>query len=237
MRPPFRSRPLLTAALAGIVGGLIFASLLLLVAQPTEGVRFWAPVALATAVALGAAIATQIALGLGQPAADSSSFEPAIQALSFSAAPPGGLVPTAEAMVRFDEELRLAAEYARPLCVALLGLDAAPGVEAQDALEALRQLTAGAVRGQDVVTERGGAEVLLMLLETTDASGWVVAERIHQRVSAVGVGLLRCVLVAPAASDSLREVLDELDSGLEACREMNIIFADPTRQLARTGPA
>ena len=236
MTAPFRPRPLLTAALAGIVGGLIFASLLLLVAQPSEGVRFWAPIALATAVALGAAFATQIALGLGHRAAE-TSLEPAIQALSFSAAPPGGLLPTAEAMVRFDEELRLAAEYARPLCVALLGLDARPGVDGQDALEALRQLTAGAVRGQDVVTERGGAEVLLMLPETTEASGWVVAERIHQRVSAVGLGTLRCVLVAPAASDSLRELLDELDSGLEACREMNIVFADPARQLARIGPA
>ncbi len=230
-----RPGSLLTAALAGIVGGLVFASLLLLVEQPNEGLRFWAPVALATAVALGAAFATQIVASLGG-AAPEASPEPVIQELSFSAAPPGGLLPTAEAMVRFDEELRLAAEYARPLSVALLGLDAAPGVDRQDALEALRQLTAGAVRGQDVVTERGGAEVLLMLLETTDAAGWVVAERIHQRVSAVGVGLLRCVLVAPAATDSLREVLDELDSGLEACREMNIVFADPTRQLARSGP-
>lgn len=230
-----RPGSLLTAALAGIVGGLVFASLLLLVEQPTEGLRFWAPVALATAVALGAAFATQIVASLGG-AAPEASPEAAIQALSFSAAPPGGLLPTAEAMVRFDEELRLAAEYARPLSVALLGLDAAAGVDRQDALEALLQLTAGAVRGQDVVTERGGAEVLLMLLETTDASGWVVAERIHQRVSAVGVGVLRCVLVAPAATDSLREVLDELDSGLEACREMNIVFADPTRQLARSGP-
>ena len=230
-----RPGSLLTAALAGIVGGLVFASLLLLVEQPNEGLRFWAPVALATVVALGAAFATQIVASLGG-AAPEASPEAAIQALSFSAAPPGGLLPTAEAMVRFDEELRLAAEYARPLSVALLGLDAAAGVDRQDALEALLQLTAGAVRGQDVVTERGGAEILLMLLETTDASGWVVAERIHQRVSAVGVGVLRCVLVAPAATDSLREVLDELDSGLEACREMNIVFADPTRQLARSGP-
>jgi GGDEF domain-containing protein len=236
VRAALRTGPLLTAALAGIVGGLVFASLLLLVEQPSEGLRFWAPVALATAVALGAAIATQIATSRGAPES-APSREPAIQALNFSAAPPGGLLATAEAMVRFDEELRLAAEYARPLCVALLGLDAATGVDRQDALEALRQLTAGAVRGQDVVTDRGGAEVLLLLLETTEASGWVVAERIHQRISAVGVGVLRCVLVAPAATDSLREVLDELDSGLEACREMNVVFADPTRQLARTGPA
>jgi len=236
VRVALRPGSLLTAALAGIVGGLVFASLLLLVEQPNGGLRFWAPVALATAVALGAAFATQIVASLGG-AAPEASVEAAIQALSFSAAPPGGLLPTAEAMVRFDEELRLAAEYARPLSVALLGLDAAAGVDRQDALEALLQLTAGAVRGQDVVTERGGAEVLLMLLETTDASGWVVAERIHQRVSAVGVGVLRCVLVSPAATDSLREVLDELDSGLEACRELNIVFADPTRQLARSGPS
>jgi hypothetical protein len=30
-------------------------------------------------------------------------------------------------------------------------------------------------------------------------------------------------------------VLEELDSGLEACREMNIAFADPTRLLAKAG--
>jgi len=87
-----------------------------------------------------------------------------------------------------------------------------------------------------VVTTRGEAELLLMLLETTYSAAWVVIERIHQRVSAVGVGTIRSVVVAPVPSDSLRDVLDELDSGLEACREMNLTFADPTRLLAKAGP-
>jgi hypothetical protein len=222
---------MLGATVAGLLGGVVFASVLLLVVTPSAGLAYWAPVAIATAVSLGAALGSQV-MGALQPAPPAE--EGMTYALSFSAAPPGGLMPTAEAMIRFDEELRLAAEYGRPLCVALVGLDAADGVEQPDALEALRQLSAGAVRRQDVVTERGSAEVLMMLLETTYSAGWVVMERIHHRVSAVGVGSPRCVLVAPAATDSLREVLDELDSGLEACREMDLLFADPTKLLART---
>jgi hypothetical protein len=224
---------MLGATVAGLLGGVVFASVLLIVVSPDEGIRFWAPVAIATAVALGAAFGSQV-IGVLQPPAAGAAAAEAV-ALSFSAAPPGGLMPTAEAMVRFDEELRLAAEYGRPLCVALVGLDHQEGVDAADALEALRQLSAGAVRRQDVVTERGSAEVLLMLLETGYSAGWVVMERVHHRVSAAGVGHLRCVLLAPLESDTLREVLDELDSGLEACREMNVLFADPTKLLAPAG--
>jgi hypothetical protein len=157
-------------------------------------------------------------------------------AVSFSAVPIGGLLPTADAMIRFDEELRLAAEFGRPLCVALIGLDPEARIDAIDAREALRQLAAGAVRRQDVVTERGDAELLLLLLETSYSAGWVVAERIHRRVSAAGIGPLRCVLLAPAHDDSLREVLDELDSGLEVSRATKVVFADPTRLLAPLSP-
>jgi hypothetical protein len=230
---PLRLGPTLGAAVAGVVGGVVFGSVLLLLEPPT-GIHFWAPVALATAVALGAAFGSRLVGALppdGTPAGDST-----VQALSFSAAPPGGLIPTAEAMIRFDEELRLAAEYGRPLCLALIGVDPENGVAAGDALEALRQLAAGTVRRQDVVTTRGETELLVMLLETSYSAGWVVIERIHQRVSAVGVGTIRAVVIAPGAPDSLRDVLDELDSGLEACREMNLAFADPTRLLATAGP-
>jgi hypothetical protein len=225
--------PILGAAVAGIVGGAVFGSVLLLLEPPT-GVHFWAPVALATAVALGAAFGSQL-IGTLQPGVPADG-DPTVYALSFSAAPPGGLMPTAEAMIRFDEELRLAAEYGRPLCLALIGADPASEVAAEDALEALRQLAAGAIRRQDVVTTRGEAELLLMLLETSYSAGWVVIERIHQRVSAVGIGKIRSVVVTPIPPDSLRDVLDELDSGLEACREMNLTFADPTRLLAKAGP-
>jgi hypothetical protein len=223
----------LGAAVAGIVGGAVFGSLLLLLEPPT-GMHFWAPVAIATAVALGAAFGSQL-IEARQPSV-SPAGDPTVHAISFSAAPPGGLMPTAEAMIRFDEELRLAAEYGRPLCLALIGVDPEDGVAAEDALEALSQLAAGAVRGHDVVAARGDAELLLMLLETTYSAGWVVIERIHQRVSTVGLGTVRCVVIAPVAADSLRDVLDELDSGLEACRDMNLSFADPTRLLAAARP-
>ncbi len=239
MRRPTWLGPTLGAAVAGIVGGAVFGSVLLLL-EPPSGIHFWAPVALATAVALGAAFGSQLIVALHPN--DVAAGDPTVYALSFSAAPPGGLLPTADAMIRFDEELRLAAEYGRPLCLALIGIDPENGLATEDALEALRQLAAGAVRKQDVVTTRGSAELLLMLLETTSSAGWVVIERIHERVSSVGIGTIRSVLVAPAvpvsgkapslASDSLRDVLDELDSGLEACREMNLTFADPSRLLA-----
>nr|MDQ6918022.1 hypothetical protein [Candidatus Dormibacteraeota bacterium] len=166
--------------------------------------------------------------GLESPAGDPV-------ALSFSAVPIGGLLPTADAMIRFDEELRLAAEFGRPLCVALVGLDPQAGIDSIDAREALRQLAAGAVRRQDVVTDRGEAEVLVLLLETSYAAGWVVAERIHRRVSLAGIGSSRCVLLAPAPADTVRKVLDELDGGLAVSRATNAVFADPTRLLATTG--
>ena len=232
MRVHLRLGPLLGPAVAGIVGGIVFGSILLLL-EPPSGIHFWAPVALASVVSLGAAFGSRF-LAARHPDALIGD-DHTVHALSFSAAPPGGLMPTAEAMIRFDEELRLAAEYGRPLCLALIGIDPESAVDAEDALEALRQLAAGAIRKQDVVTERGSAELLLMLLETSYSAGWVVVERIHQRVSAVGVGALRCVVVAPGAEDSLRDVLEELDSGLEACREMNIAFADPTHLLAKAG--
>ena len=230
MRGPVRLGPTSSALLAGITGGLVFASLLLLLESPTSGLPYWGAVALATAVCLGAAFGVQL---LGVLQHGSEEPHPAEHvALSFSPASPGGLLPAADAMLRFDEELRLAGEFGRPLCIALVGFDRSPGIDALDALEALRQLTAGTVRRQDIVTDRGDAEILVLLLETEYAAGWVVAERIHRRVSAAGVGPLRCVLLAPGPDDSLREVLDELDSGLDASRVMNVTFADPTRLLA-----
>src|ERR1700730_85427 len=124
-----RNSPLLGATVLGIGGGLIFASLLLLLVPPT-GIGFWGPVAIATAVALWAAFGSHLLA----PPEHSEDGVPAAGAysLSFSAAPPGGLLPTADAMIRFDEELRLAAEYGRPLCLALIGLDHAEGVDPED---------------------------------------------------------------------------------------------------------
>jgi hypothetical protein len=226
-----RISPLLGATLVGLGGGLVFASMLLLLIPPTAGIGYWGPVAIATAVSLAAAFGSQF---IGSPQqGEVETAAAGSYALSFSAAPPGGLLPTADAMIRFDEELRLAAEYQRPLCLALMGLDSEAGVDSEDALEALRQLAAGAIRRHDVVTDRGGAELLLMLLETSPGAGWVVVERVHQRVSTVGIGALRCVLLVPPVGDSLGDLLDELDSGLRACREMNLVFANPNLLLAK----
>ena len=225
--------PTLSAFVAGITGALVFASMLLLLEPPT-GIHYWGPVAIATAVTLGAAFGSQL-IGVLQHGGEEIPQGGDV-ALGLSALPSGGLLPTADAMIRFDEELRLAAESGRPLCIALIGLDRDAAIDPIDAREALRQLTAGAVRRQDLVTDRDDAELLLMLLETSYSAGWVLAERIHRRVSAAGIGSLRCVLVAPAPDDSLRQVLDELDSGLEASRAMGVVFADPTRLLAATGP-
>jgi hypothetical protein len=233
MKARLRLGPTLSALLAGFTGGLVFASVLLLLESPAVGLRYWGPVAIATLVSLGAAFGSQLIMALQHSTEEGPVREHV--ALSFSAVPVGGLLPTADAMIRLEEELRLAAEFGRPLCVALIGLDPEPTIEPIDAREALRQLAAGAVRRQDIVTDRGDAELLVLLLETGHSAGWVVAERIHRRVSTAGIGTLRCVLLAPAPDDSLREVLDELDSGLEVTRSTNVVFADANRLLAPTG--
>lgn len=233
MKAHIRLGPTLSAVLAGVTGGLVFASVLLLLESPAVGLRYWGPVAIATVVSLGAAFGSQLVVSLQHGIEEVTGREHI--SLSFSAAPVGGLLPTADAMIRLEEELRLAAEFGRPLCVGLIGLDPEATIEPIDAREALRQLAAGAVRRQDIVTDRGDAEILLLLLETSHSAGWVVAERIHRRVSAAGIGALRCVLLAPAPGDSLREVLEELDSGLQVTRAMKVVFADGNRLLAPTG--
>ena len=58
MRGRFRLGPLLGPAVAGIVGGIVFGSILLLLEPPT-GIHFWAPVALASVVSLGAAFGSR----------------------------------------------------------------------------------------------------------------------------------------------------------------------------------
>ena len=234
MKDLIRPGPTLSAVVAGVTGGLVFASVLLLLVSPSAGLRYWGPVAIATAVSLGAAFGSQL-IGAQQGGGDEATVGDNV-ALSFSALPMGGLLPTADAMIRFDEELRLASEFGRPLCVALIGLDQEVPIDPVDAREALRQLSAGAVRRQDVVTERGDTELLVLLLETSNSAGWVVAERIHRRVSAAGLGSLRCVLLVPSPGDSPREVLEELDSGLEISRAMNVVFADPKQLLAAATP-
>jgi hypothetical protein len=233
VRALIRLGPTLGALVAGITGGLVFASMLLLFESPMVGLRYWGPVAIATAVSLGAAFGSQL---IGSLQHGPEEIPPGEHPALIPAVPIGGLLLTADAMIRFDEELRLAAEFGRPLCVALIGLDPEARVDAVDVQEALRQLAAGAIRRQDVVTDRGDAELLLLLLETSYSAGWVVAERIHRRVSAAGIGPMRCVLLAPAGDDSLREVLDELDSGLEVSRATKVVFADPTRLLAPLRP-
>jgi hypothetical protein len=153
------------------------------------------------------------------------------EALSFIAVPTGGLLSTAEAMARIEEELGVAAEYSRPLCLALLGIDKETVGDPADALEGLRQLAAGAVRRADIVSDRGPSEVLLAMPETHIEAGWLVAERVRERAGGL-LGTLRGVVIAPAGHETLRELLAELDSGLEACRAMDIAFADSKRLLA-----
>lgn len=203
-----------------------------------ELIALWSPAALATALCIAAALA---GFSIGRrkapalPTSEPVAAPVAAYALSFAAAPPGGLMATAEAMIRIDEELRLAAQYGRPLCIALLGLDPAPEAELDEAMEAVRQLTAGALRRPDIVADRGPSEILVLLVEASQTAGWVATERIQRRVSAASVGTLRAILLSPAPTATLREVLDELDGGLEVCRQMGIVFADPARLLAPSG--
>lgn len=144
----------------------------------------------------------------------------------------GGALPPLDAMLRFEEELGLAVRYGRPLTFILAGLDIVPGLDVEDAMAGLRQLIAGGVRRSDLITDRDATSVLVMAPETPAALGWVMVERVAQRVQAAGVGSVRFVALAAQPEDSLRNLLDELDGGLEVCRATDQFFADPGRMLA-----
>lgn len=150
---------------------------------------------------------------------------------SFAALPPGGLLRTAEAMARIEDELALAEHYSRPLCLAMLGVEPVREDEAEDLIEGAARLLAGGLRRHDVLGVRGPAELLLMLPETEVAFGKAVIDRLRERVA--GLARLRVAMITPSGRESLREVLVELDSGLAACRSMGIDFADPARLLSR----
>ena len=150
---------------------------------------------------------------------------------SFAALPAGGLMRTAEAMARIEDELALVEQYSRPLCLAMLGAEPAREDDPEDLLEGVARLLAGGLRRHDVLGVRGPAELLLMLPETEVAFGKAVIDRLRQR--AARLARLRVAMITPTGQESLREVLVELDSGLGACRSMGIEFADPARLLAR----
>lgn len=205
----------------------VLAALAFLFVMWADGFRTPLPLALGAGAAVAAGALT------GFLARPSTSFvvEHQPEALSFLAVPAGGLLGTAEAMARIEEELGVAAEYKRPLCLGLIGIDAGSVTDLPDALEGLRQLTTGAVRRADIVTDRGPGEVLVAMPETHIEAGWLVAERIRDRAGGL-LGTLRAVVIAPAGHEPLRELLAELDGGLEACRAMNLAFADPKHLLA-----
>lgn len=210
--------------------GLLAAAAFLFVMW-ADGFRSPLPLGLGAAAAIAAGALTGF---LARPVT-SFVVESRPEALSFIAVPTGGLLRPAEAMARVEEELGVAAEYGRPLCLALVGIDPGSVDDLPDALEGLRQLAAGAVRRADIVTDRGPGEVLLAMPETHIEAAWLVAERIRDRAGGL-LGTLRAVVIAPAGHEALRELLAELDGGLEACRAMDLPFADPKQLLAQTNP-
>ncbi len=220
-------RRLLIVGGAALVAGAAVLVILALAGSPAA-LPPWSWVVAAALLAAAAAVAGE---RLGQPrGVPTVSSAPPHGALGAPSA--HGLLPTLDAMLRFEEELSLAHEYGRPLCIALAGIDVTPGLDIDDAMEGLRQLTDGAVRRQDLITDRDRTSILVMAPETSAAMGWVMAERVLKRAGAAGVGTVRLVLVSAQGRDSLRMLLGELDSGLELCRSTGQLFADPSRLLA-----
>jgi hypothetical protein len=169
----------------------------------------------------------------GGPAAGAGTEEAPGVPLNFTALPAGGVIDRAEGMARVEEELAIAAEYARPLALLLIGLEVELGTRAEDLedrMSGLEEVVAGAVRAQDAVFQLGRSELMLMLPETRPEVARVVMARIQQRTR-MGVGEVRAALAPPAAGRGLEELLDELEAALELCRSTGVDFADPAKML------
>lgn len=209
------------AIFAGLLASLPFAAATLLLIPPSAGLRSIVAPGLIIAAGLAAVVAAQ-RLDRCPPVA-AVARERHLW--------PGGLVNTPEAMMFLEEQLNRGESGSEPLCLALLGVDKTDAIELPDAMEALRQLTVGTARRDVVITDRGPSELLLIMTDTLPSAGAVIAERIVKRFAAVGAGQIRCVLASATPAVSMRQLLEELDSCLAACREAGTVICDPSRQL------
>ncbi|MDQ6692231.1 MAG: hypothetical protein M3Z13_05630 [Candidatus Dormibacteraeota bacterium] len=223
-------------ALLSAAAALLGAACVIGIFSALGGQGTWLAAAAAAVVAAGSVLAGARQWRNDQPGDNSQVTEPAATpapaGLAIAGLRAGGVLPAVDAMLRFEEEMALASRYGRPLCIGLAGIDVAPGLDMEDAMEGLRHLVSGAVRRIDLITVRDPTSLLIMATETSPALGWVMVERIQRRVEQAGVGTVRFVLTEIGADDSLRSVLQELDSGLEVCRATDALFADPARMLA-----
>lgn len=230
------SDPALRKALAAGAAGLLGGGCVLGIATMLGAPGLWLAASAAGLVGAGAVLigAHLAQRGPAEPPAvpaDGHSSQPADQPRSGTIRE-GGVLPVVEAMLRFEEEVALAARYGRPLCIALAGIDVRPGLDVEDAMEGLRQLISGAVRRNDMITDRDPTSILFMAAATPAPLGWILVDRIQQRVASAGVSTVRFVLVGIREHDSLRSALDELDGGLQVCRMTDALVADPARMLA-----
>jgi hypothetical protein len=228
-----RRRALLLSGVVGLLlAAIVFASWYLGLTPLTVAV---AGIAAAIAAAL---VSAQLAV-LPRPAAPGPATAQAgteqapLVPLNFTALPAGGVIARTEGMARVEEELAIAAEYARPLALLLVGLDVPLGTrtdELEDRMSGLEEVVAGAIRAQDVAFQLGRSEVFLMLPETRPEVARVVFARIQQRTR-TGLGEVRAALAPPAAGRGLAELLEELEEALELCRSTSVDFADPATML------
>jgi hypothetical protein len=180
------------------------------------------PVAVAAsgvvAAIAAALLSAQLAVVASPPAPDPSTERPAAEPaplvpLNFTALPMGGVIDRTDGMARVEEELAIAAEYARPLALLLIGLEVQLGTRAddlEDRMSGLQEVVGGAVRGQDVAFQLGRSEIFLMLPETRPEVARVVVVRIQERTR-IGLGEVRAALAPPASGRGLDELLEELD--------------------------
>jgi diguanylate cyclase (GGDEF)-like protein len=101
-----------------------------------------------------------------------------------------GLPNRRAAQERFRKETARALRYDRPLCVALASVDRLDdvierhgGEVADGVLRGIASMFSGMVRDVDFVARRQGGEFLFIFPETPKESGFIVVERIRQRLA------------------------------------------------------
>lgn len=101
-----------------------------------------------------------------------------------------GLPNRKAAQERFRKETARALRYDRPLCIALASIDELEQVVAQHGsevadgvLRGIASMFTGMVRDVDFVARRQGGEFLFIFPETPKENGFIVVERIRQKLS------------------------------------------------------
>jgi hypothetical protein len=190
----------------------------------------WLPVLASAALVLGTApLAGWTAAGLALATPGAMAAPECLEEAPAPVAPP--VPPRTVGLPQVEAELARAAEEARDLSLALLGIDG--GGDEAWAMALLDEAVAGGLTGSDSVCDYGPAERLVMLQGVSASALRSGAAQLCVAGAELSGRPVRAALATfPADGTTLDELRDRLERDLASCRSDGTIVAEPAEPEA-----